>query len=48
MIYQIILLVLVILNLGWMSFLAFKGEKNTLIVFAILEVILALLFALAV
>ncbi len=46
MIYRIILLVLVIINLGWMSFLAFKGEKNALMVFAILEVILAILFAL--
>ena len=48
MIYQIILLVLVIINLGWMSFLAFRGEKNTLMIFAMIEFILAILFALTV
>jgi len=48
MIYQIILLILVILNLSWISFLAFKGKKDWLLVFAFLELILGVLFALSI
>mgnify|MGYP001283193634 CR=1 FL=1 len=45
MILEIILLILIILNLGWVSFLAFMGKKNWLLVFAILEAVLGFLFA---
>jgi len=48
MIHQIILLIVIILNLGWTSFLAFKGKKNLLLVFGLLEAVLGILFALTV
>lgn len=48
MIHNIILLILVILNLAWISILAFKGEKNLLLIFAVLEAILGILFALTI
>ncbi|MBI2508313.1 hypothetical protein HYV89_05165 [Candidatus Woesearchaeota archaeon] len=48
MIHQIILLIVIILNLGWISFLAFKGKKNLLLVFGLLEAVLGVLFALTV
>ena len=45
MIYQTLLLIIVILNLAWISILAFKGKKNLLLIFAILEAVLSILFA---
>ncbi|HLC57915.1 MAG TPA: hypothetical protein VJH95_05050 [Candidatus Nanoarchaeia archaeon] len=47
MIQQTIILILVILNLVWLSFLAFKGKKDLLLIFAIIEAILGVLFALS-
>ena len=44
MIGAVILLVLIILNLIFISVLAFLGKKNLLLVFAIIEAILAVLF----
>lgn len=44
MIVTVILLILIILNLAFMSILAFLGKKNWLLVFAIIEAILAILF----
>ncbi len=45
MILAIISLVLIILNLAFISVLAFLGKKDALLVFAIIEAILAILFA---
>lgn len=48
MILAIVLLVLIILNLVFISVLAFLGKKNLLLVFAIIEAILAISFPLIV
>ncbi len=48
MILETILLVLIILNLAAVGMLAFMGKKNALLFFAILEAILAIVFALLV
>ena len=45
MILKIILLVLIILNLILISIFAFMGKKNLLLVFAIIEAILGIVFA---
>jgi len=45
MILEIILLVLIILNLAVVGVLAFLGKKNLLLVFAIVEAVLAIVFA---
>jgi len=45
MIIEIILLVLIILNLGFISLLAFLGKKEFLLVFSIIEAFLGFLFA---
>lgn len=44
MILAIILLVLIILNLITISIFAFLGKKNLLLVFAIIEAVLAIMF----
>ncbi len=45
MILEILLLVLIILNLAVVGTLAFLGKKNLLLLFAILEAVLAIAFA---
>ncbi len=45
MILQAIILILIILNLIFVSISAFLGKKNLLLVLAIIEAILAFLFA---
>lgn len=44
MILEVILLVLIILNLVFVSVLAFLGRKNLLLTFAIVEAMLGFLF----
>lgn len=48
MILAIILLVVIILNLMLMSVLAFLGKKNWLLLSAVVEAVLGILFALVV
>ncbi|MEK6950723.1 MAG: hypothetical protein AABX13_03285 [Nanoarchaeota archaeon] len=48
MILEATLLVVIILNLALMGFLAFLGKKNSLLVAAIVEALLAIGFALLV
>ncbi len=45
MIFEIILLILIILNLANISILAFLEKKNSLLLFAIIEAFLGFLFA---
>ena len=45
---EVILLVLIILNLVFVSILAFLGKKNLLLIFAVIEAILGFLFPLLV
>ncbi len=45
MILEVVLLVLIILNLVLISVFAFLGQKNKLLIFAIIEAILAFVFA---
>ena len=45
MILEIILLVLIILNLAVVGALALFGKKNLLLLFAVLEAVLAIVFA---
>ncbi|MBI4141655.1 hypothetical protein HY484_01895 [Candidatus Woesearchaeota archaeon] len=48
MIIEVILLIIIILNLMLMSILAFLGEKNWLLVSAIIEALLGIAFSLLV
>lgn len=48
MIIEIVLLVLIILNLILISIFAFSGKKNLFLIFAIIEAILSIMFALVV
>ncbi|MBS3163180.1 hypothetical protein J4427_00635 [Candidatus Woesearchaeota archaeon] len=48
MIFEVLLLVLIILNLVLISITAFLGKKNILLMLAILEAILAIVFALVI
>ena len=45
MILEIVILVVIVLNLAAMSLCAFLGKKNLLLGLAILEAVLAVLFA---
>jgi len=48
MIIEIILLVLIILNLVLTSIFAFTGRKNLFLIFAVIEALLGILFAILV
>ncbi len=48
MILQIVLLTVIILNLAAVSVSAFMGKKNLLLVLAIVEAVLAIIFAILV